>query len=90
MGDHIVHVGRVGSAAKIVRCRELGVDSVDSNAPLWSADAWRRALDALRGPLPDRLPGMTSAPPWPAPKPRVIGAFPFEPLDAPLPWSRKR
>jgi hypothetical protein len=80
MGDHFVHVGRVGSAAKIVRCRELGVDSVDSNAPLWSQDAWRRALDALRGPLPHRLPGMGAAPPWPPKPPRVIGAFPFMPM----------
>lgn len=49
-GDHFVHVGRAGSASRIARCRELGVESVDSNGPLWSAEAWRRAIGALSGP----------------------------------------
>lgn len=61
-GDQFVHVGRVGSAAKILACRRIGVQSVDSNSPLWSAEAWRRAVDALRAPLHPRLPGFEGGP----------------------------
>lgn len=61
-GDQFVHVGRAGSASRIWSCRTLGVESCDSNAPLWSKDAWRLALAALRAPLPLDLPGLTPTP----------------------------
>lgn len=44
----LVHVGRAGSVKRLRHCRESGyVHSADSNAPLWSREAW----DALMAEL---------------------------------------
>jgi hypothetical protein len=44
----LVHVGRVGSVTRIRHVREVGAHSADSNAPLWSADAWDAMAAELR------------------------------------------
>jgi hypothetical protein len=44
------HVGRVGSKRRAQWAREVGVDSIDSCTPLFSADNLRRWLSGLREP----------------------------------------
>lgn len=51
------HVGRVGSKRRAQWAREVGVDSIDSCTPLFSADNLRRWLSGLREPYQPGLFG---------------------------------
>lgn len=60
-----VHVGRVGSAARVRWARAIGATSIDSSLCLWSEAHLDRFARALREPLPEGL--KSSAPPRAAP-----------------------
>lgn len=42
-----VHVGRVGTVERVQRMKALGVDSIDSSLPLWSAEKMAGFVGAL-------------------------------------------
>ena len=46
-----LHVGRVGTRRRALRCRAVGVDSIDSCLPLWSTGNLVDFLEGVYGPL---------------------------------------
>ena len=44
-----VHVGRVGTVQRVRRMKAIGVDSIDSSLPLWSASKLAGFVAALQG-----------------------------------------